>query len=175
MLVIEDGSGKPDANAYADIPYVSAYLVGEQRTAWDALGEPEKEAAIITATRYIDGVYPWKGTRKTLDQALSWPRIGVELDGFPLERVPAAVRRAAAEGAGLILSSPDGLFSADNDRIVTSEKVDTIAVSYATAKDGGRAAVTKYQALDSILRGLFRFDTAAAGGATAGSSRVVRV
>jgi hypothetical protein len=32
-------------------------------------------AAIIRSTRTIDALYDWKGARKTLDQALSWPRL----------------------------------------------------------------------------------------------------
>jgi hypothetical protein len=175
VLVIEDGTGLSNSNAYADIPFVENYLLGGQRQAFTALAESEKEAAIITTTRYIDSVYPWKGTRKNIDQALSWPRIGVELDGFPVERVPAAVRRAAAEGVGLILDNPGGLFSTDNDRIAVSEKVDTLAITYATAKDGGKAAVTRFQVLDSLLRGLIRIDAAATGGSSVGIARVERV
>jgi hypothetical protein len=98
----------------------------------------------------------------------------VELDGFPFTGVPAAVMRAVCEAVSLSLDNAGGLFSTDNDRIVTSEKVDTLAVAYATAKDGDKPAVTKYQVLDSLLRGLYRAD-AAGGGSTAGSARVVRV
>jgi hypothetical protein len=175
MLVIEDGTGKPEANAYVSIIWLENYLVGNWMQAFAALTEGEKEAAVITATRYIDGVYPWKGTRKTLEQGLAWPRVGVELDGFPLAGVPAAVMRATGEAVALAIDNGGSLFSEDNDRITVSEKVDTLAVTYATAKDGGRAAVTKFQALDSILWGLFRADAAAGSGASVGSSRVVRV
>jgi hypothetical protein len=175
VLILEDGTGVPESNAYVDIPYVENYLLGGQRQTFAALTEDEQEAAVITATRYVDSMYPWKGTRKTLDQGMSWPRIGVEIDGFPLERVPAAVRKAAAEAVGLVLENPDGLFSTDNERIVTSEKVDTLQVTYAAAKGAGKTAVTRFQVLDNILRLLYRPDAAGAGGASVGSSRVVRV
>jgi hypothetical protein len=175
MLVIEDGTGLLDSNAYADIPFVENHLLGGQLQAFSALTESEKEAAIIGSTRYIDTMYSWKGTRKNIDQALSWPRIGVELDGFPVERVPAAVRRATAEGAGLILNNPGGLFSTDNDRIAVSEKVDTLAVLYTTAKDGGKTAVTRFQVLDSLLRNLIRINADSTGGSSVGIARVERV
>jgi hypothetical protein len=175
MLVVEDGSGLPGANAYADIPWVEGYLVGEQAQAFAALTEPEKEAAIITATRYIDAVYSWKGMRKSLEQGLSWPRVDVELEGFAITGTPAALMRAVGEAVPLLLDNAGGLFSADNDRVVISEKVDTLAVTYATSKDGGKTAVTKFQVLDSVLRGLYRLDAAANAGATVGSARVIRV
>jgi hypothetical protein len=175
VLVIEDGTGLSNSNAYADIPFVENYLLGGQLQAFAALTESEKEAAIIGSTRYIDTMYSWKGTRKNIDQALSWPRIGVELDGFPVERVPAAVRRAAAEGVGLVLNNPDGLFSINNDRIVISEKVDIVAKAYATAKDGGKLAVTRFQVLDSLLRNLIRINADSTGGSSVGIARVERV
>jgi hypothetical protein len=172
VLVVEDGSGVFNANAYADIAFVEGYLVGDRLQAFTTFTESEKEAAVITATRYIDGVYPWKGTRKSLEQGLAWPRVGVEFEGFPIEGVPAAVMRATAESVGLVMDNPEGLFSTDNERFVTSEKVDTISVTYSLAKDAGRAAVTKYQALDSLLKGLYVSGTS---GSSVGSSRVVRV
>ncbi|MDR1352846.1 MAG: hypothetical protein LBK05_06145, partial [Treponema sp.] len=89
-LIAEDGSCLPNANAYVDIPYVSAYLLGEQLKAWEALGEPEQESAIIGASRAVDVLFNWLGTRKTPDQAFSWPRAGVVLDGFEIEGVPTA-------------------------------------------------------------------------------------
>jgi hypothetical protein len=175
VLIVEDGTGLSESNAYVDIPYVENYLLGGRLQAFAALTESEQEAAIITAARYIDSMYPWKGTRKSLDQGLSWPRIGVELEGFPLERVPAAVRKAAAEAVGLVLENPDGLFSTDNDRIEISEKVDIISKTYALAKEAGKTAITRFQVLDNILRLLYRPGAAAGNGASVGSSRVVRV
>jgi hypothetical protein len=64
MLIAEDGSCVSNANAYIDIPYVSGYLLGEQLKAWEALKEPEQEAAIIRANRAADALYEWLGTRK---------------------------------------------------------------------------------------------------------------
>ena len=73
------------------------------------------------------------------------------------------------------MANPDGLFSTDNDRIVISEKVDILAVTYGTAKEEGKAAVTRFEVLDSLLRGLYRLDAAASGGSSVGSARVERV
>jgi hypothetical protein len=157
-LIIESGSGDSDSNAYVDIPYVSAYLLGEQLAAWGALSEPEQEAAIVRATRAVDALYDWKGTRKTLDQALSWPRVGVTYEGFEITGVPAAVRKATAEAVGLVLDEAE-FFSDEADVAVTSEKVDVISVSYAVPQPGTKKAATPFEALNRMLRGLYGADS----------------
>jgi hypothetical protein len=170
-LIVEDGSGKETANAYVDISYVSAYLLGEQFEAWAALSEPEQEAAIIRATRAVDALYDWKGTRKTLEQSLNWPRKGVEYECFEIIGVPAAVKKATAEVVGLFLDGA-AFFSDEADREVISEKVDTIAVAYATRQPGGKKEATPFEALNRILRGLYRTETGSSGFGAAPVERV---
>jgi hypothetical protein len=170
-LVIETGSGLPDSNAYVDIPYVSAYLLGEQAEAWEALSESEQEAAIIGATRAVDALYDWLGTRKTLEQALSWPRAGVIFEDFEIEGVPAAVKKAAAEAVGLSLDGVE-FFNEEADVKIASERVDVIAVAYQTPRPGDKKAPTKFEVLNRILRGLFREDSGSGG---FGAARVKRV
>jgi hypothetical protein len=170
-LVVETGSGLLDSNGYVDIPYVSAYLLGEQAVAWEALSEGEQESAIIRATRAVDTLYNWLGTRKTLEQALSWPRSKVSYDGFKIEGVPAAVKKATAEAVGLFLDGAE-FFSEEADMKIASERVDVISVSYQAPRTGDTKAPTKFEALNRILRGLFLEDTGSGG---LGISRVERV
>jgi hypothetical protein len=171
MLIVEDGSGSPASSAYVDIPYVSAYLLGEQLEAWEALGEPEQESAIIRASRAVDALYDWLGTRKTLDQGLSWPRKGIEFEGFEITGVPQKVKQATAECVGLVMQDAE-IFSEEADREIASEKVDTIAVSYRTRQVGEKKEATKFEALNRILRGLYRIDSSGGG---FGAARVERV
>ncbi|MDR0721142.1 MAG: hypothetical protein LBF78_16035 [Treponema sp.] len=172
MLIVEDGSGLPNANAYVNIAWVEEYLVGDHLQAFTALTELKKEAVIIVATRYIDGVYPWKGKRKTLEQSLSWPRVEVVIEGFTITGVPSAVMRAVAEAVSLSIDNPDGLFNADNDRIVVAEKVDTLSQTYLYGKQAGKETITKFEVLDKVLKGLYRLDT---NSSSVGCSKVVRV
>jgi hypothetical protein len=169
-LIVEDGSGLPDANAYVDIPYVSSYLLGEQLEAWEALSEPEQESAIIKATRAVDTLYDWLGTRKTLEQGLSWPRSNVVYEGFEIEGVPSAVQKATAEAVGLVLDGAE-FFSEEADMEIASEKVDVIAVSYRTRQTGEKKEATKFEALNRLVRGLYRTE----GGGGFGAARVERV
>jgi hypothetical protein len=154
--IVEDGSGSPDSNAYADIPYVYGYLLGEQLEAWEALEEPEQEAAIIRATRYIDSL-EFYGTRKTLEQGLSWPRFNVTYEGFEITGVPAAVKKATAEAVGLVLDGAE-FFSDEADVKIASEKVDVISVSYQTLQ-AGEKAVTKFEVINKLLKGFMKTDT----------------
>ncbi|MDR3124048.1 MAG: hypothetical protein LBU16_09775 [Treponema sp.] len=170
MLIVETGSGIVGADAYVDIPYVSAYLVGEQQKAWEMLDEPEQEAAIIRATRAVDVLYDWLGSRKTLDQGLSWPRFRVMFEGFKIEGVPAAVQKAAAEAVGLVLEGEE-FFSNEADMEVASERVDVIAVTYRVRQAGEKKEATKFEALNRLVRGLCRTESRSGVGA----ARVERV
>jgi hypothetical protein len=154
-LIVEDGSGLPDANAYVDIPYISTYLLGEQLEAWEALTESEQESAIIRATRAVDILFNWLGTRETLGQGLSWPRSNVVYEGFEIEGVPTAVQKATAEAVGLVLGEAE-FFSEEADVEIASEKVDVIAVSYRTGQAGEKKEITKFEVLNCLVRGLYR-------------------
>ncbi|MDR1586293.1 MAG: hypothetical protein LBS57_02420, partial [Treponema sp.] len=148
LIVVEDGSGLPEANSYIPVSYVSAYLLGEQLEAWEALSEPEQESAIIRATRYIDSL-EFIGTRKTLEQGLSWPRSNVTYEGFEIERVPTAVKKASAEAVGLVLDGAE-FFSDEADVKIASERVDVIQVSYQTPQAGEKTA-TKFEVINKLL------------------------
>jgi hypothetical protein len=135
-LVVEDGTGKTNANTFADVATISAWWTDRGgSTVWDALTTPQKEAAAVKASDYLrnNRRFRWSGTKKTYLQRMSWPRIGAtERDGpsiadnvLPWQVVEAAcylAPRAYAEDL-----QPD---LAHGGR-VTSERVDVIAVTYA--------------------------------------------
>ncbi|MDR1901357.1 MAG: hypothetical protein LBQ88_03605 [Treponema sp.] len=170
MIIVEDGTGEPGANAYINISYVSNYLLGEQLDAWGALSEPEQESAIVRATRYVNSAFAWLGTRKTLDQGLLWPREGVELDGFEITGVPKEVKEATAECVALVMQDAE-LFSEEADRQIASEKVDVVAVSYFQQSETSGKTATKFDVLNKLLRGLYKENT---GGGGVGSAKVLR-
>ena len=74
-LIKEDGTGKVDANAYANAADGDAYHEGHlYATAWTAATLASKEKALVMATRLIDAEYQFGGVRATIAQALQWPR-----------------------------------------------------------------------------------------------------
>ncbi len=74
-LVKEDGTGKVDANSYADVAEADAYFEAHlYASAWTAATAGTKAAALVMATRLVDSQYQFNGYRAHDTQALQWPR-----------------------------------------------------------------------------------------------------
>lgn len=138
-IVIEDGTGLPNAEAYISVADADAYFAARGNAAWAALTETAKEHALRLGADYMGAEYGrrWCGTRLTDTQALDWPRCE--------EGVPEAVKRANAE---LAVRASAGVLMADQGAQVKQETVGPISVTYA---DGARQG-TRYAAVDAALR-----------------------
>lgn len=90
-LITEDGTGKPDAESYAS----AADLVMYARKFGVTIpaDEPAQEALLRRSALAMDGM-TWKGRKMDGDQALAWPRRGVELDSQikPDNYLPARIQ-----------------------------------------------------------------------------------
>ena len=119
-LIKEDGTGKADANAYANVADGDAYHAGHlYASAWTAATADNKAVALVMASRLIDAEYQFGGTRSVASQALQWPRyrcpdpdrdatLGVGLlltsnNWVPENQVPKPVVQAACELARELL------------------------------------------------------------------------
>lgn len=76
-LIIEDGTGKLDAESYASAEDLAMYAV--KFGAVIPADVVAQEALLRRAALAMDGK-TWKGRKTDSDQALAWPRRGVELD-----------------------------------------------------------------------------------------------
>jgi len=174
MFEVENGTGLPDANAYVDIEYVEKYLMGNRLAQFTELEEEEKQTAIINGTQLVDISYKWKGYRKSLEQGLNWPRTDVELQGFPVNGIPSAVKKAACEAVWLYMTE-ESLFSNENNREVARERVEgAVDVTYVNPKDRINNNVTRFEILDLILRGLYEIEEPNASGSSIGTASVER-
>lgn len=133
-LIVEDGTGKADAESYASVEQADAYHAGRGNTAWAALSSPVKEQCLRKATDYLAAYRQiWDGSRYTVAQALDWPRAYVErkdaplLAYYPFNEVPAGVVNACAL---LALKASAGDLSPDLDRGVLREKIGPIETEY---------------------------------------------
>lgn len=155
-LVVEDGTGKATANTYISESDADTYHSDRGNSAWAAATTAAKQAALITATQYLDGRYRgrWTGRRTLLAQALAWPRYNAyDADGFVLSAVvPTQVARATAEAALYALSN-DLTPELDRGGAVSREKVGPIEISYQDAAP----ARTRLTVVDDLLRGLVRY------------------
>ena len=119
-LIKEDGTGKPDANAYADLTDGNAFHDGHlYASAWTAATDAQKSVALVMATRLIDAEMQFNGTRTNAVQALQWPRaqcpepdavsvplsvlLPIPSDYVPYNTVPKAVVQATCEMARELL------------------------------------------------------------------------
>jgi hypothetical protein len=101
-LVVEDGTGLVTANAYIAQAFADTYHTDRLQTQWSDATTPEKEAAIIRATDYIDKRFGRRfiGFRGKGTQALEWPRTGaLDDDGYLVSGLPTALEKACAEYA----------------------------------------------------------------------------
>lgn len=147
-IVIEDGTGLTDAEAYISVADADTYFAARGNAAWGALLEAAKEAALRLGADYMEAVYGerWKGARVSMTQALSWPRDGVCVNGFEVadDVVPTAVARANAE---LAMRASAGTLLADQGAQVVSETVGPISVTYAE----GARQYTRYAYVNGLL------------------------
>ena len=97
ILIKEDGTGRSDANAYANAADGDAYHEGHlYASAWTAATTASKEAVLVFATRLIDSQFQFAGSRASETQALQWPRVGC----FDPDKLPSSVLSV------LLLASP---------------------------------------------------------------------
>lgn len=157
-LVVEDGTGRSDADSYVSLESARALA------AKYGLSLPEQDAAAETALRngavYIGLQEPAMcGRRVSATQALSFPRTGIRLHGFPVASniIPAQVVQAQIIAAAEYAKGTDVRGSTDG-RAVASERVEgAVAVSYFNNGNNGSTVVIT-AAMDA-LRALLCGDT----------------
>ena len=165
-LICEDGSGKSDSESYISVADASSYHTARGNTAWAALAtDALREAALRRATDYMRQAYRsrWQGYKVNEDQALDWPRYGVEVEGYAVDSdiVPTEVKNACAE---LALRASAADLNPDLTQGVLSEQVGSIQVTY----DKTSPQFTRYRAIDAILSPYLR---AGGGGCSMGVIR----
>lgn len=155
-LVVEDGTGISNANAYISVSEADAYFSARNllATAWSGKTVAEKEAAILYATTYLDSNFYWLGHIKISDQALGWPRILVyDREGRSIDSniVPQRIKDATAELALEALTkslSPSLPRGGD----VKRKKVSSLEIEYFSYASNSRT----FPLVRQILSGLFK-------------------
>lgn len=120
-LIIENGTGLPDANSYVSIEEADAYLGARNLTNWTGQSEEVKEAALINATDYLNLTYGHRiaGIPLSIAQSMIFPTTRYLV-------VPTQVKKATMELAYYSLSEP--LFKRDQEEVrnVLVQKVERI-------------------------------------------------
>ena len=155
-LVVEDGSGLANADAYVSLEECDDYHVSMGNAAWvadddDADNIAAREAAIRKATAFIDRKYNGRflGRRQGTSQALMWPRWNaIDEDGFVIEDVPDAVKYAACEAALRAFQGMDLMPDMERGGQVIQETIGPISTTYAA----GAPAGTRCDMIEGLLR-----------------------
>lgn len=148
-LIVEDGTGKADAESYISVADATAYHAARGNAAWAALAsDTVREQLLRKATEYMQATYRqrWQGLRVLTTQALDWPRRGVEVDGYTVASgiVPVEVQRACAE---LALKASSADLMADLEQGIISETIGPITTQY----DRATPQTKRYVAVDRML------------------------
>lgn len=138
-LIVEDGTGKADAESYISVIDADTYHSNRGNADWASLSTAEKEQLLRAATDYMVAVYRlrWDGYRYINTQALDWPRIYVPMrdicsvNAFPqyvdFDIVPVQVKNACAEFA---FKANSETLLADQTQGTIREKVGPIEIDY---------------------------------------------
>lgn len=170
-LVVEDGTGKPDADSYASVATADAYCA--KRGIPFVGAKADKEHALRTGFDWLN-LRRCKGARAHgRAQGGVFPRVGctdangeaIGPDEVPVEWIHANIELAAYERA-----NPGGLNPSVvmTDR-VQSEQIDTLRVVYAAAPTNADAARPVLTRVDDLIAGLL-----ASGGGNMLSGRAAR-
>ncbi|MBA8886157.1 hypothetical protein FHW12_000348 [Dokdonella fugitiva] len=147
-LIVEDGTGLPNAETYVSVADADAYHLAMSNAAWAAAPTPAKEGALRRAAQYIDSFYRFRGNRLSEiavpapaeQQALQWPRDIV--DAWPIRELVAATCELALRALS------GALFADQSGGDVVSETVGPISVTYSSSGLGGQ---TRYAVADALL------------------------
>jgi len=123
-LIVEDGTGKPNAESYVSSAELTAYASDRGIT---IVGDVD--ALLLKSILYIDQL-SFSGLKLTKEQSMQWPRSNVSIDGFSVEldEIPRLLKDLQFEVSIAIGNGNDPL--ADVERSIKREKVDAIEVEY---------------------------------------------
>ncbi len=148
-LIVETGSGRPDAESLCSVEQANAYHAAMGNAAWAALAsDAVREQLLRKATAYMRQAYGvrWQGMRAVAGQALDWPRGGVVVDhiGIAADVVPADVANACAE---LALRAATKTLAPDEKPMATRVKVGPIEREYSQ----GTSQAVRFRAVDDMV------------------------
>ena len=102
-LILDATPAALTANTYAILTDAEAYaLTLAVANGWATATDPQKNAALVQATRMLDTITNWKGYRKTVVQPLQWPRGYMsDREGWAVspDTIPIRLRDACCEFA----------------------------------------------------------------------------
>jgi len=164
-LVVEDGTGKSDADSYLSEADADTYNTAHSAsTDWSGADSADKEKALRLATQYLDVRYDglWKGYKATDAQALAWPRIVAEKEDcydsayYAQDALPAVLEKATAELALRVIEGDTLFDDITKPGTIKSQSVTVGPIQKSIEYMGGYNQVKKYPLIDGLVRPLIK-------------------
>lgn len=139
-IIVEDGTGKPDAVSYIGTSFADSYHAARGRTDWGLLDLGLREAACVRATDYIELRFGprFRGVRISPTQGLQWPRLGAFDNSnfvyYAQNAIPNQLKKACAEYA--LISARSGELAPNPPLMNGTQTVATGASDGKTAPAG---------------------------------------
>jgi hypothetical protein len=166
-LVVEDGTGRSDAESYQSVASFKSYC-DARGYSYAGVADAKIEQSLRLSTGYIDTQFRYKGERSLGSQSLEFPRTNLtDWSSYVITGVPNRVAQACNELAFKALTQP--LYE-DLDRggKVRSESVGSISVTYADDAPAGKTYQFAAKLLAQYVRDPMDIEGPFFGGGTAG-------
>lgn len=155
-MIVEDGTGKIDADSYVTVEFADDYFSARGVSEWADLKTEKKEQALIKATEFVDNIYQWYGKKEFEHQSLRFPRVDIrDYEGAEIRGIPLCLKQAICD-ASLISTSGELFETAEQNGDVTSETITTLSFTYSKQGSRSTTSTTLYDSINTKLRGLFR-------------------
>lgn len=130
-LIVETGTGNPDANSYVTASFVRDYLEGRGVV---VPADDKLIPLIIQAADYMECIPRYAGRKTNYEQALQYPRTGVRIDrqGVPIDAIPVALQRAQAQLVGDQIQSGKPLLSSKTEYVLKRRTLGPLTQEWAT-------------------------------------------
>lgn len=164
-LIVEDGTGKTNAESYLSVTDADTYNLAHSSSAlWTAATNEVKEKALRLATQYLDVRYNgrWKSFRTNETQALAWPRAyAIDDDGYywDSDQMPQRLKDATAELALRVVGGDTLFADITKPGVISSTSVTVGPISKSVSYAGGYNQVKGYPLIDGLVRQLISTGT----------------
>lgn len=128
--------GAADANSYVTVAQAQEYIdtLASGITGWTDAATARQEGALQTATRLIDATFRWLGLPTYPEQALGFPRSGLELNGQSVNSltIPRQIKDATSEFARFLLlpTAPESIISDAAAQGIEKVKAGSVEVQF---------------------------------------------
>lgn len=156
-LVIEDGSGVEGANSYATVAQARAYASarGLSFPPDTTAGNVAAELLLINAADALEmRAAEFKGTKTSRDQALQFPRVGVEAEGYEYDsdEIPPQLIKAQIILAIESQTTPLVVNSTEQ-RLLSLKVAEAVEMQFADEEADGAPTFPQVEALLAPLFG----------------------